>query len=70
MSKKAVGVSLSSKTVDELKKDLFELKRALFNLRFRVAAKDIVDVSQFKKNRRAVAKIKTEMNIREGGANA
>jgi ribosomal protein L29 len=61
-----------SKTNDELRMDLFELKKSLFNLRFRVAAKDVVDVSQFKKNRRAVARIQTERNrrITEGGQDA
>jgi ribosomal protein L29 len=64
MSKKVTFAAFSSKTVDELKKDLFELKRALFNLRFRIAAKDVVDFSQFKKNRKSVARIQTEMNRR------
>ena len=72
MSKRDIKISILSKTNDELNKDLFELKRSLFNLRFRVAAKDVVDVSQFKKNRRKIAKVQTEVNRRAklGGIDA
>jgi ribosomal protein L29 len=72
MSRKNSYDNMVSKTNDELKMDLFELKKSLFNLRFRVAAKDVVDVSQFKKSRRAIARIQTERSrrITEGGQDA
>lgn len=64
MSKQLTNSGLVSKTDDELKKELFSLKKSLFNLRFRVAAKDVVDFSQFKKNRKSVARINTEISRR------
>ena len=44
---------------DELASELDETRRALFNLRFQAATRQLADVSQVRRARRRVARIKT-----------
>jgi ribosomal protein L29 len=63
---------LSTKTDTQLVEHLLQLKKALFNLRFQLAFKDMKDTSMFRKLRVSIAKINTEMSRRKffGGENA
>jgi large subunit ribosomal protein L29 len=56
---------IRTKTVGELHIKINDLKRSLFNLRFRVATKDTVNISTFKKNRREIARLHTELRARK-----
>jgi large subunit ribosomal protein L29 len=57
MSMKASDVR--SKTADELKEQLVDLKKEQFNLRFQRATQQLEKPAQVKKVRRDVARIKT-----------
>ena len=48
-----------SKTADELKDQLVDLKKEQFNLRFQRATQQLEKPAQVKKVRRAIARIKT-----------
>jgi large subunit ribosomal protein L29 len=50
---------------DELKKKLDESYRELFNLRFRLATKQLGNYHEIRNVRRKIAKIKTVMRERE-----
>ena len=49
----------------DLRRDLDESLRALFNLRFQAATRQLADVSQVRRARRRVARIRTLLRERE-----
>jgi large subunit ribosomal protein L29 len=51
--------------IDELKKKLDESYRELFNLRFRLATKQLANYHEIRNVRKKIAKIKTVMRERE-----
>ena len=53
------GWKLREKTDEELVQDLEEAHQALFNLRFQASTRQLEDVSQVKRARRQIARIKT-----------
>ena len=53
---------------DELKADLDNFRRELFNLRFQSATEQIENPSQIGETRRAIARILTVLKEREAGA--
>lgn len=50
---------LRSKTVDELKADLLDLKKEQFNLRFQSASGQLDNTARVRQVRRDIARIKT-----------
>lgn len=50
---------LRGKTADELKTQLVELKKELFNLRFQKATGELTNTARFRQVRRDVARVKT-----------
>ncbi|MEQ8447260.1 MAG: 50S ribosomal protein L29 [Pelagibacterium sp.] len=48
-----------AKTVDELKDELVNLKKELFNLRFQRATQQLENTSQVRKVRRDIARVQT-----------
>jgi large subunit ribosomal protein L29 len=50
---------------DELRKKLDELVKGLMNLRFRKVTEGVENSSQFRKDRRTIARIKTLLRARE-----
>jgi len=50
---------LRTKSVDELKKQLLELRKEQFNMRFQKAGGQFENTSQMRKVRRDIAKVKT-----------
>ena len=60
-------IDLRALPSDELERELDESLRALFNLRFQAATRQLADVSQVRRARRRVARVRTllrERNIR------
>ena len=57
---------LHSKSVDELKTTLGQLRKDSFNLRFKLASGELEDKSQIRKIRRDIARIKTIITAKEG----
>lgn len=55
---------LRAMTDAELRSELEETQRALFNLRFQAATRQLADVSQVRTARRRVARIKTLLHER------
>ncbi len=53
---------LKDKTVEELNKELLELRKEQFNLRMQMGTGQMTRVHQFKVNRRSIARVKTLMN--------
>ena len=53
------ATELRSKNVDELNKELIELRRAQFNLRMQAGTQQLNNPDQMKKTRRNIARIKT-----------
>ena len=49
----------------DLKKELFEQKRSLMNLRFRKAAMQLTDINELSRVRKSIARIKTVIRERE-----
>lgn len=49
----------------ELREELEETRRALMNLRFQVATRQLADVSQIRKTRKRIARILTVMRERQ-----
>lgn len=65
MSKKVKKeISLKEQTVDKLSANLLLLKKELFNLRCQRVMGELSDTSRFRKARREVARIKTELTNR------
>lgn len=56
------------KTADELKAQVAELKKELFNLRFQKAQGDTANVSRFKEARREIARILTHLRSSQDAA--
>ena len=52
---------------DDLKKELEETHQELFNLRFRVATKQLVNHRELRRVKRKIARIKTLLTERELG---
>ncbi len=52
-------------TDEELRKKLDELVKGLFNLRFRKVTDVVENPAQFRKDRKAIARIKTLLRARE-----
>lgn len=50
---------LINKTVDELNKELIELRRAQFSLRMQLATQQLNNADQIGKTRRDIARVKT-----------
>ena len=55
-----------SKKVDELKKQLDELSKEQFNLRFQASNGQLNNTGRVKEVRRGIAKIKTILNEKKG----
>jgi large subunit ribosomal protein L29 len=62
--------TLRSRSEQELRNELEETHQALFNLRFQVATGQLADVSQMKKTRRQIARLKTLLREHELAAQA
>ena len=58
---------LRTKSEDELKKSLIELRKEQFNFRFQQSTGKVEDTSRFSKARRTIAKIKTLLNQKKAG---
>ncbi|MCB1555926.1 MAG: 50S ribosomal protein L29 [Alphaproteobacteria bacterium] len=52
---------LNTKTIDELKKLLLEMKKQQFNLRFQKSQGQLENTAQFRALRRDIARVKTFM---------
>ena len=65
MAKKKVE-DIHGKTADELTKDLHDLKKKQFNLRFQKSQGGLADTSLIRQARRQVARIKTAMTAQAG----
>ncbi|MYE47773.1 MAG: 50S ribosomal protein L29 [Chloroflexi bacterium] len=50
---------------EELERELDESLRSLFNLRFQAATRQLADVSQVRRARRRVARVRTRLRERE-----
>jgi large subunit ribosomal protein L29 len=59
MKTKAYMEDLAVKSIDELKKDLVDAKKELFNLRFQNATNQLGNTAEIKKVRRNIARIQT-----------
>ncbi|MGL6188065.1 MAG: 50S ribosomal protein L29 [Holosporales bacterium] len=57
-------IDLLQKDDASLKGQVLELKRELLNLRFRHRAKELKDLSQIRRVRRDVARVKTALTMR------
>ena len=67
MSKKAKKeISVKEQTVEKLSASLLLLKKELFNLRCQRVMGEVTDTSRFRKARREVARVKTELTKRLG----
>lgn len=56
------AAELKTKTTDQLKEELVNLKKEQFNLRFQASAGEMPNPSRFKQIRRTIARVKTVMN--------
>ncbi|MCO6428031.1 50S ribosomal protein L29 [Nitrosomonas communis] len=56
---------LKNKNNEELQKELLTLLRSQFNLRIRHATQQLDNVSQLRNVRRDIARVRTEINLRE-----
>lgn len=59
---------LRGKTADELKSQLVDLKKELFNLRFQKATGELQNSARFRQVRRDVARVKTLLNEKQTAA--
>ena len=59
--------AVASKSVEKILQDISFLKKELFNLRFRSSSGDKVDTSLFRKSRRNIARLNTELTRRKIG---
>ena len=66
MAKKKVE-DIKGKTADELSKDLVDLKKKQFNLRFQKSQGQLADTSLIRQARRQVARLKTAMTATKNG---
>ena len=58
---------LRDQSTDDLKKQLEELHQELFNLRFRVATKQLVNHRELRRVRKMIARLNTLLKERELG---
>lgn len=58
---------IRTKTEDELKKLLLDLRKAQLNARFQKTQGSLENTAQVRVTRRAIARIKTELSARKGG---
>ena len=61
---------LREKTDEEIVQDLEEAHQTLFNLRFQASTRQLEDVSQVKRARRQIARIKTLIRERNNLSNS
>ncbi|MCH2546815.1 MAG: 50S ribosomal protein L29 [Alphaproteobacteria bacterium] len=59
---------LRGKTADELKGQLVDLKKELFNLRFQKATGELQNTARFRQVRRDVARVKTLLAEKQAAA--
>lgn len=59
---------LRGKSLDELKGQLVELKKELFNLRFQKATGELQNTARFRQVRRDVARVKTLLAEKQAAA--
>jgi large subunit ribosomal protein L29 len=59
---------LRGKSVDELKGQLVDLKKELFNLRFQKATGELQNTARFRQVRRDVARVKTLLAEKQAAA--
>ncbi len=67
MPDKQRATDLRALTVDELQKQLEESRQALFNLRFRLSTKQLVNNRELPKTKKKIARILTLLRERELG---
>ncbi|MCL4678924.1 MAG: 50S ribosomal protein L29 [Alphaproteobacteria bacterium] len=58
---------IRTKTEDELKKLLLDLRKAQLNARFQKTQGTLENTAQVRVTRRAIARVKTELGARKGG---
>lgn len=63
----ATATDYRTREVDELKKELVELRREEFNLRMQRATGQLANSARFRQLRKEVARIKTVMNEKARG---
>ncbi len=59
---------ITGKTPDELKKMLLDLRKEQLNLRFQKSGGQLANFSKVRKTRRAIARVKTALNVPETSA--
>lgn len=59
---------LRSKSVEELNKELLELRRAQFGLRMQTATQSLTKPSEIERVRRQIARVHTFLNEKKGSA--
>jgi len=59
---------LRSKSVEELNKELLELRRAQFGLRMQTATQSLTKPSEIERVRRRIARVHTFLNEKKGSA--
>jgi large subunit ribosomal protein L29 len=59
---------LRGKSVDELQKELLELRRAQFGLRMQLATQSLTKNSEIERVRREIARVHTLLNEKKAGA--
>lgn len=64
-NKKSYLQDLNSKSVDELKVELADAKKELFNLRFQNATNQLENTSRIKEVRKNIARIQTVMTAKD-----
>ena len=67
-AKKETKGDFKGKSADELKAQVGELKKELFNLRFRKAAGELADTSRFRAAKREIARILTHLRSSQTAA--
>ncbi|MFY9589485.1 50S ribosomal protein L29 [Rickettsia endosymbiont of Halotydeus destructor] len=61
---KSFKKELAPKTMEELNKNLIDLKKELFNLRFQQTLGELKNTSRFSFVKKSIARIKTELTKR------
>jgi large subunit ribosomal protein L29 len=59
---------LRAKSADELNEELLSLRKAQFSLRMQVATQQLTNLSEIKKVRRDIARVKTIINQKASAA--
>ena len=58
-------INYSEKSLENLKSEVFIAKKSLFNLRFRMASRELLDFSEYRKTRKLVARLQTAINAKK-----